>query len=123
MTTGERIRCRRVYDAPRAGDGQRVLVERLWPRGLKSTDVDVVLWLKDIAPSTALRRWYGHDPARWPEFRQRYRSELSACPEAVTQLLELADRDVVTLVYAARDIPGNGAQVLRDYLLARLAVR
>lgn len=113
---GARIGLKRVYEPPSAADGARVLVERLWPRGLKRADAAVDRWLKDVAPSHELRRWYGHDPARWEEFRARYRAELEARPEALLPLRELAARGPVTLVFAARDEARNSAVVLRELL-------
>lgn len=110
------IRCRRIHLPPGPDDGTRVLVERLWPRGISKSRAALDLWLKAIAPSTGLRRWYGHDASRWQGFRQRYCDELDANPEAVAQLQAIAASGHLTLVYAARDEPGNSAQVLRDYL-------
>lgn len=112
-----RIRCKRIYEPVAAGDGMRILVERLWPRGIRRADAGVDRWMKEVAPSPALRQWYGHQPARWEAFRQRYRDELAANTRSVDELLQLASTRDVTLVCAARDEPGNSAQVLRDYLL------
>jgi len=114
------IECKRIYQPPAPQDGVRILVERLRPRGVRRESAAVDHWLKEIAPSPDLRRWFGHDPERWEEFRSRYCRELDTNPQAVDRLLELADRDDLTLVYAARDEPGNSALVLREYLLARL---
>jgi uncharacterized protein YeaO (DUF488 family) len=114
------IRCKRIYAGVDAGDGIRVLVERLWPRGVRKADAAIDLWLKDIAPSAELRRWFGHDPSRWDAFQTRYRNELDANPRPVADLLRLAEEQDLTLVYSARDEPGNSAQVLRDYLGACL---
>ena len=124
MATGDSrptFRLKRVYERPAAADGVRVLVERLWPRGLSKADAAIDRWLKDVAPSHELRRWFGHDPARWHEFRERYRAELAARPEAVRGLRELrelaaAQGGPVTLVFAARDGAHNGAIVLRELL-------
>ncbi|MGN2390078.1 DUF488 domain-containing protein [Pelomicrobium sp. G1] len=107
---------RRVYDPPREEDGLRVLVDRLWPRGLSKDAARVDLWLKDIAPSDALRKWYGHDPARWDEFRRRYFSELEARRERLEELKERARRGRVTLLFGARDEERNNAVALRQYL-------
>ncbi len=93
-----------------------MLVERLWPRGLKQADAAIDHWLKDVAPSTGLRKWFGHDPARWDVFRARYRDELRARPEALEPLRELCAKGPVTLVFAARDQERNSAVVLRDVL-------
>lgn len=108
------VRLKRAYDAPEKSDGLRVLVDRLWPRGLRKADAAIDLWLKDIAPSTELRRWFGHKPERWDEFRERYRAELRDNP-AVGRLRDLGDRDL-TLIYAAHDEARNNAQVLAEYL-------
>ena len=117
------VRRKRVYDRPAAGDGVRVLVERLWPRGVSKDAAAIDLWLKAIAPSDGLRRWYAHDAERFDEFRNRYCDELDHNREAVDGLLELAARSPITLVYAARERPGNGAQVLQDYLQRQLRGR
>jgi uncharacterized protein YeaO (DUF488 family) len=115
------IRIKRVYDPFSPEDGYRVLVDRLWPRGLSRERVQASMWLKDAAPSTPLRKWFGHDPARFEEFRHRYLEELSEKPEVIAGLLELASKGRVTLLYAARDSECNHAVVLRDYLLSRKA--
>ncbi|MCW5580622.1 MAG: DUF488 family protein [Luteimonas sp.] len=113
------IRLKRAYDPPARGDGARILVERLWPRGVKKEALDLDLWLKDIAPSPALRTWFAHDPARFSEFTRRYRNELSANPAAVAALEAYLHKGRTTLVYATRDPEMNGAAVLRDWLLQR----
>jgi uncharacterized protein YeaO (DUF488 family) len=113
------IRIKRTYDAPARGDGRRILVERLWPRGMKKGDLDADAWLKDVAPSTELRKWFGHRVERWEEFRARYRKELDRNVAAWTPILEAAGRVNVTLLYSARDVLHNGARVLLDYLLER----
>ncbi len=115
------IRLARTYDAPRArpGDGQRFLVERLWPRGTKKEALDLDAWLKDLAPSPALRTWYAHDVSRWDEFQRRYRAELEREPAAWAPLLEAARRGPVTLLFSARDTEHNSAVVLRELLLER----
>ena len=110
------IRLRRVYDAPRAEDGFRVLVDRLWPRGLAKEKLACDLWLKEIAPSPGLLRWFGHVPERWEEFRRRYIAELDQQPKLVEQLREQARKTPLTLLYAARDKLHNQAVVLKDYL-------
>jgi uncharacterized protein YeaO (DUF488 family) len=114
--TAPDIRLKRAYDPPAPEDGVRVLVDRLWPRGLRKTDAAIDRWLKDIAPSTELRRWFGHDPDRWDEFRRRYRHELSAHAELLDELRALARAGTVTLVYAAKDERHNDAVVLREVL-------
>ena len=113
------VRLKRAYESPSANDGTRVLVDRLWPRGVAKADAAVDVWLKDLAPSTALRKWFGHDPARWPEFRKRYAEELRQHPELFDQLRELARAGPVTLVYSAHDELPNDAVVLRDLVLGR----
>lgn len=118
-----KIRCKRIYEEPASDDGLRVLVERLWPRGIRRADAALDRWMKEIAPSPALRQWYGHDPARWDEFQRRYRDELAADTGPVDELLQLATEHDLTLVYAARDEPGHSAQVLRDCLLQHLGRR
>ena len=111
---------RRVYDPAGPDDGLRVLVERLWPRGLSKARAGVDEWLREAAPSAPLRQWFGHDPARWAEFRRRYEAELGAQPAsvAVARLRVLAARGRVTLLYAAKDEAHNNARALREFLLA-----
>jgi uncharacterized protein YeaO (DUF488 family) len=107
------VRVKRAYDPPAADDGVRVLVDRLWPRGLKRDEAVIDLWLKDVAPSADLRRWFGHDPARWAGFQDRYRAELAG-NAALDRLLALAKRDKrVTLLYGAKDTEHNNAVVLQ----------
>ena len=110
------IRVKRAYDDPSPRDGQRVLVERLWPRGLTKARAAIDFWHKEVAPSAELRRWFGHDAAKWPEFRRRYLKELRHNPQAVDLLRRKAKRGPLTLVYAARDDEHNSAVVLNDYL-------
>ena len=108
------IKIKRAYDPPAPADGVRVLVDRLWPRGLKRSEAGVQTWLKEVAPSAELRKWFGHDPARWDEFQQRYRAELTA-NAALRVLRDLVrDNKRVTLLFAARDGEHNNAVVLRD---------
>jgi uncharacterized protein YeaO (DUF488 family) len=112
------IQMRRAYDPPTPGDGYRVLIDHLWPRGVTKEEARLDAWPKELAVSTELRRWFGHDPARWEEFRQRYRRELRA-PERRACLQELADRaraGPVTIVYGARDTEHNNAVVLAEVL-------
>jgi len=116
------IRLARVHDPDDSrGAGPRFLVERLWPRGVRRDDLPLDGWAKDVAPSTELRRWFGHDPQRWTEFRRRYLAELESSPGAVRPLLDAARAGDVTLLYSARDREHNSALVLREHLLARLA--
>jgi uncharacterized protein YeaO (DUF488 family) len=113
------LKLKRAYDPPAAADGKRILVDRLWPRGVKKADAAIDEWMKDLAPSTALRKWFGHDPARWPEFRRRYLKELDRHSEQLDRLRALARQGPVTLVYAAHDEAHNDAVVLRDFLANR----
>jgi len=110
------IRIKRSYEPREKSDGRRILVERLWPRGMRKESLAADAWMKDVAPSTKLRQWFGHRPERWPEFRRRYRAELDAGPAAWTPILEAAARGRVTLLYSARDTAHNGAIVLQEYL-------
>src|SRR5438270_5954536 len=102
-----KFRLKRVYEAPSPTDGERVLVERLWPRGLAKAKAAVDLWLKEVAPSPELRKWFAHDPAKWEQFRHRYWEELKGNPEALELLRQKAKQGTVTLVYAARDEEHN----------------
>ena len=113
------IRVKRIYDPPDAKDGARVLVDGLWPRGARKDEARLTFWLKDIAPSAELRRWFGHDPARFAEFSRRYRAELGANKDAVKRMEALVKAGRVTLLYAAHDQEHNNARVLADYLGAR----
>ena len=113
------IRLKRAYAAPAKADGTRILVERLWPRGLSKAKAKLDLWLREIAPSAELRIWFAHDPAKWPEFQKRYRAELKANPAPVRQLRQLAAQETMTLIFAARDEERNSAVVLQRYLQKR----
>ena len=115
---GVHVAIKRAYEAPAPGDGTRVLVDRLWPRGLSKERARVDLWLKDVAPSTQLRMWYGHDPAKFATFRERYMHELEAEPghAALEELRDLARKGPVTLIFGARDVAHSEATVLRDML-------
>lgn len=113
----DRVRIKRAYEPPAYEDGTRVLVDRLWPRGVKKANAAIDEWMKAIAPSTGLRKWFGHDPERWLDFRQRYRSEIRRHPAELRRLRELVQAGPVTLVYAAHDEAHNDAVVLRDLLL------
>ncbi len=116
------IKLKRAYDPREKSDGARFLVERLWPRGVKKTELHVDGWLKDVAPSTELRQWFGHDPAKWNQFRQRYFKELEA-NTAWEPLLQAARRGTVTLVYSAHDTEHNNAVALKEFLETRIAGR
>ncbi|MDX8479965.1 DUF488 domain-containing protein [Mesorhizobium sp. VK24D] len=110
------IAVKRVYEAPEKTDGQRVLIDRIWPRGVAKKDAELTLWLKEIAPSDELRKWFGHDPERWAEFQKRYRAELDRNEAAVTQLRGLLHEGKVTLLYGAHDEAHNNAVALAGYL-------
>jgi uncharacterized protein YeaO (DUF488 family) len=111
------IRIKRAYDQAEPGDGVRLLVDRIWPRGVKKSALHIAKWVKDVAPSSALRKWFGHDPARWEEFRRRYFAELDGQVDIWQPILQSAVRETVTFVYGARDEEHNNAVALRDYLL------
>jgi len=111
-----KIQIKRVYDEPSETDGKRILIDRLWPRGVSKAKAKVDLWLKAIAPSTPLRQWFGHDPGKWEEFKKRYKDELDHNSEAVAQLRALMAQEKVTLVYGAKDQEHNDAVVLQEYL-------
>lgn len=113
------IRIKRAYEPPASDDGARVLVDRIWPRGVTKDAVALALWLKDIAPSAGLRKWFGHDPARWAEFQRRYHAELDLNGAAVEKLADLAKAGRVTLIYGAHDTMHNQALALADYIAAR----
>ena len=110
------IRIKRAYDAPARGDGKRILVERLWPRGVRKEALALDAWRKEVAPSAELRKWFGHRVERWEEFRRRYRRELAANPAGWKPILDAGRRGNVTLLYSAHDVLHNSAVVLRDYL-------
>src|SRR5690242_18165908 len=111
-----KIAIKRVYESASPGDGARILVDRIWPRGISKEKAHLTLWLKEIAPSTKLRQWFGHKPARWAAFQERYRGELDANPEAVARLRAALAKKGGTLLYAARDEEHNQARVLAEYL-------
>lgn len=117
------IRLKRAYEPPAAGDGVRVLIDRLWPRGVTKVGAAIDHWFRDLAPSTELRRWFHHDPALWDEFQRRYRNELDSHPERLSDLLRLAHAGPLTLVYGARDEQHNDAVDLRRVLLDRTGCR
>lgn len=114
------VKAKRIYAEPAKADGTRVLVDRVWPRGVSKEKAAVDRWLKEVAPSTELRKWFGHDPARWEGFKARYFQELDGQGEAIESLVEAARHGTVTLVYAARDTEHNNAVALKEYLEARL---
>ena len=110
------IHLKRVYETRSSMDGERILVERLWPRGITKAKAAVDIWLKDVAPSPELRKWFGHDPARWKQFEQRYWKELQSNPKVVEELRSRLKRGTVTFVYAAHDEEHNGAFALKEFL-------
>lgn len=114
------IYTKRVYDSPSAEDGRRFLVDRLWPRGIKKDQLKIDGWLKDLAPTDELRRWFAHDPKKWPEFVRRYHQELSTKESLLEPLLKAARSGNVTLIYSARDPEHNNAVALKMYLEAKL---
>ncbi|MBX6742429.1 MAG: DUF488 domain-containing protein [Acetobacteraceae bacterium] len=113
------VRLKRAYEAASPEDGTRILVDRLWPRGIRKEEAAIDEWMKEIAPSTELRKWFGHDPARWEEFRRRYSAEVHQHPEELERLRSMAREGPITLVYSARDEAHNDAVVLREILLGR----
>ncbi len=110
------IKIKRIYDAPAADDGFRILVDRLWPRGMKKDGAPFALWLKEIAPGDALRKWFSHDPAKWAEFKKRYFAELRTKQDSVALLRQHARAGAVTLLYSAKDEKHNNAAALLEYL-------
>lgn len=116
----DHIKLKRAYEPPARDDGTRILIDRLWPRGVKRADAAIDEWMKEIAPSTALRKWFGHDPARWAEFRRRYQAEIRRHPDQLDRLYKLAQHGRITLVFAAHDEAHNDAVVLRDLLISHL---
>ena len=110
------VKIKRVYDQPEKADGKRVLVDRLWPRGVKKEDAGFDLWLKDIAPSNDLRKWFSHDPSKWQEFKDRYRKELDTSQKVIEDLRKESRRGTVTLLFAAKDTERNNAVVLKEII-------
>ncbi|MCW5979663.1 MAG: DUF488 family protein [Bryobacteraceae bacterium] len=117
------IRVKRIHQSPGSDDGVRLLVDRLWPRGLKKDQLRLDSWLRDAAPSDALRRWFHHSPGRWETFRDRYFAELDRRPDTWKPILKVAQSGTVTLLYAARDTEHNNAVALRDYLMGQIRQR
>ena len=113
-----RLRTKRIYELPASADGRRILVDRLWPRGLTKTAAQIEYWARAVAPSTQLRRWYGHDPAKWKEFRRRYFAELDANPAGLAELRRHLVTGTVTLLYSSKEERLNNATALREYLEA-----
>ena len=117
------FKLKRVYEEPSPEDRFRVLVERLWPRGVKKVDLDYDEWLKDVAPSTGLRKWFSHDPAKYQEFQRRYYKELDEHPEAWQPILAAARKGTVTLLYSSHDTEHNNAVALKRYLETKLGAK
>jgi uncharacterized protein YeaO (DUF488 family) len=114
------IQIKRVYDPINNSDGTRLLVERLWPRGVKKASLEIKAWLKDVAPSGELRKWFSHDPAKWNEFRNRYFMELETNPDAWQPIIEAARHGTVTLIYSSHDTEHNNAVALEEFLMRHL---
>ncbi|MGH7848166.1 MAG: DUF488 domain-containing protein [Candidatus Binatia bacterium] len=114
------IKVKRVYEKAAASDGSRLLVDRIWSRGLTKNNLGLDGWIKGVAPSDRLRKWFGHDPRKWKEFRKQYFAELRVKPETWQPIMERARRSDVTLLYGARDLEHNNAVALRDFLIAKL---
>jgi uncharacterized protein YeaO (DUF488 family) len=110
------IKVKRVYDAPAKKDGMRILVDRLWPRGLTKQEADVDLWIKEVAPSTELRKWYNHDPEKWTEFKRRYFTYLRKSKNALKELLDAVHNNNVTFLYGSKESHMNNAQALKEYI-------
>ena len=119
MMDPDAIRLKRAYDDPSDDDGARVLVERLWPRGVKKADAALDRWLKEVSPSPELRKWYGHDRSKWSEFVERYRAELDEHTAELDELRAMAEQGRLTLVLASKDVEHSSAAILRDVLLER----
>lgn len=117
------IKLKRAYDPPSDDDGVRILVERLWPRGLKKETLHLDAWLKDVAPSTELRKWFGHDPARWITFQRRYFAELDVKPEALDPIRNASSHGLVTLIFSSHDAEHNNAAALKSYIASRKVQR
>lgn len=113
----ENVRLKRAYEPASRSDGKRILIDRLWPRGVKKTEAKIDEWMKDVAPSTQLRKWFGHDPARWTEFRRRYEAEVRQHPEQLARLQAFAREGPLTLVFSAHDEEHNDAVVLKELIL------
>ncbi|MFB3925056.1 MAG: DUF488 domain-containing protein [Syntrophales bacterium] len=110
------IKIKRVYDKPESSDGARILVDRLWPRGLSKETARIAYWAKDISPSPELRKWYRHDPEKWGEFRKRYHAELDGNPEGITKLRAYTEKEDVTFVYSSKEQKINNAVALKEYM-------
>jgi uncharacterized protein YeaO (DUF488 family) len=110
------VKVKRIYDSPSPGDGKRILVDRLWPRGMKKEEAQIQEWLKDIAPSNELRKWYSHDPAKWAEFKERYRKELAGKTDALQRLKAEGKTRTITLLFSSKELDRNNAVALQEIL-------
>jgi len=110
------IKIKRVYDPPEADDGKRILIDRLWPRGIRKESLEMDEWLKDIAPSDGLRKWFSHDPAKYHEFKKRYVKELEKKKETIERIRDEAKKETVTLLFSAKDVEHNNATILKEVL-------
>ena len=119
----DHVKLKRAYEPAASNDGTRILIDRLWPRGMKKVDAAIDQWIKEVAPSTVLRKWFGHDPARWTEFRSRYAAEVRQHREHLRRLRALARRGPITLIFSAHDEVHNDAVALRSFLLGRQTKR
>ena len=117
------IKLKRVYEEQAPDDGVRYLIERLWPRGMKKESLHIDAWLKDAGPSTELRKWFGHDPEKWNEFRRRYFAELDRAPAALAPIREACQRGTVTLLYSSHDTEHNNAVALKEYIERKIGTR
>ncbi len=117
------IRIKRAYDPPAKSDGRRILVDHMWPRGVRKDTAQIEDWMRDISPSTPLRKWFNHDPEKWPEFKKRYFKELADKKALVNRIIEMTDEVAVTLIYAAKETRYNNAVALKEYLETRVKPR
>ncbi len=117
------LKIQRVYDPPSAGDGKRILIDRLWPRGLRKDDAKIDAWIKEAGPGTELRKWFNHDPEKWKGFKQRFFAELDAKPDVVSEIVGLARKGTVTLLFGSKEERFNNAVALKEYLEARMGAR
>ncbi len=117
------LKIKRVYDPPSAGDGKRILIDRLWPRGLRKDNAKIDAWIKEAGPATELRKWFNHEPEKWKGFKQRFFAELDAKPDVVSEIIGLARKGTVTLLFGSKEERFNNAVALKEYLEARMGAR